>query len=94
MNCFNCSFEESCNGCIIAPGDAAMMDFFARGNIIIEWHSSLIEDDYNTGCNKVVEHTESLVDENYHMHLRDCFELFSKEEKLDEFSGVHCSKCK
>lgn len=51
MNCFNCPFEDNCNGCIISPGDAVMEDFFARGNIIIEWHSSLIEEDYNSGSN-------------------------------------------
>lgn len=65
MSCFNCSFEDNCNGCILVPGEAAMEDFIARGTIIIEWHSSLIEEDYNTGSNQIVEHQPKLVEENY-----------------------------
>ena len=65
MNCYNCSFEENCSGCIVPPGEEALVDFFARSNLIIEWHSSLIEEDYNPSSNFVIEHKEKEIEENY-----------------------------
>jgi hypothetical protein len=94
MNCFNCNFEESCNGCIIKPQIEALGDFFARSNLIIEWHSTLIEEEYNPGSNCLLSHSEGEQEEEQQMTLGDCFTLFTKEENLDVLDGIHCSECR
>jgi hypothetical protein len=36
-----------CSGCILSPGNEKIEDFFKKMHIAIEWHSILIEEDYN-----------------------------------------------
>jgi ubiquitin C-terminal hydrolase len=45
-----------CSGCILSPGNEIIEDFIKKIHIAIEWHSSLIEEDYNQEINEVIHH--------------------------------------
>lgn len=74
-----------CNGCILSPSNDFIEDFFKKCHISIEWHSQLIEDDYNTQSNEVLHHSSTLdkeiVDEEY-INLEDCLRKFHEVEEI------------
>jgi len=45
-----------CSGCILPPTDAYIDDFFLKCHLAIEWHSGLLEEDYNTQAGEVIHH--------------------------------------
>jgi hypothetical protein len=45
--CSQCNWMKMCSGCVLKPTDEFIEDFFKKVHIAIEWHSSLIEEDYN-----------------------------------------------
>ena len=59
--CCLCHWTEKCSGCIIEPTDAPIFDenFHQKTFIAIEWHSSLLADNYNQTANEVVEHVST-----------------------------------
>ena len=59
--CALCNWTEKCNGCIILPTDAPILeeDFIKKCFIAIEWHSKLLADQYNAQANEVVEHAST-----------------------------------
>jgi hypothetical protein len=47
---------EMCSGCILPPTEEIIDDFVKKVHLAIEWHSSLIEEDYNNQVNEVINH--------------------------------------
>jgi hypothetical protein len=47
FTCSLCNWMSMCSGCIMSPGNEKIEDFFKKMHIAIEWHSILIEEDYN-----------------------------------------------
>ena len=54
--CSLCNWMSMCSGCILTPGNDIIEDFFKKMHLAIEWHSSLIEEDYNQEINEVIHH--------------------------------------
>jgi hypothetical protein len=46
-SCSQCNWMQMCSGCLLPPTDDFIEDFFKKIHLAIEWHSSLIEEDYN-----------------------------------------------
>jgi hypothetical protein len=45
-----------CSGCTIPPTDEFIDDFFKKIHLAIEWHSSLIEEEYDHEITEVINH--------------------------------------
>lgn len=45
--CSKCNWMEMCSGCIMSPSEEIIDNFIQNMHIAIEWHSSLIEEDYD-----------------------------------------------
>lgn len=76
-----------------------MEDLPIRNFIVIEWHSKLLEENYNATANEVVEHAstaERPFDNEMQQHnytsLEDCLANFNKTENIE--NEIHCGKCK
>lgn len=48
-----------CSGCILSPTEEYVEDFFKKCHLAIEWHSSLIEDEYNPSANEIIHHAST-----------------------------------
>jgi hypothetical protein len=84
---------EVCNGCILPPTEDFIEDFFKKCHLAIEWHSSLIEEEYNQNSNELLYHfstKEQDIDEDNNVNLEDCLRMFHKEEDLGT-DPIHCS---
>ena len=59
--CALCHWMEKCSGCIIEPTDAPIFEECLTEKVFmaIEWHSSLLADNYNQTANEVVEHAST-----------------------------------
>jgi hypothetical protein len=58
--CACCDWMRKCSGCVLPPTEEPIDDYFRRGvYIAIEWHSSLIEEDYNEQVNDVIQHAST-----------------------------------
>jgi Ubiquitin carboxyl-terminal hydrolase len=47
FTCSQCNWMEMCSGCLLSPSEEVIDDFLKKMHIAIEWHSSLIEEDYD-----------------------------------------------
>jgi hypothetical protein len=90
-----------CSGCLLAPSAEPIEDFLMKMHLAIEWHSSLIEEDYNQEVNEVFHHKSTedkhLQDDNGgggHIHLEDCLRKFSEVEEIALSESIHCGTCK
>lgn len=96
-SCSQCNWMKLCNGCILSPTDDYVEDFFKKCHLAIEWHSSLIEEEYNPKANEVLHHSSiALKDEredNY-INLEDCLRKFHEVEDLGSNDNIYCSQCK
>jgi len=75
-----------CSGCILSPGDEIIEDFFKKMHLAIEWHSSLIEEDYNQEINEVIHHKsteDKEIQDDGHINLEDCLRKFHEVEEID-----------
>jgi hypothetical protein len=45
-----------CSGCLLPPTSLFIEDFPKLCHLAIEWHSSVIEEDYNSSANEVIHH--------------------------------------
>jgi hypothetical protein len=43
-----------CSGCVLAPGEEFIEDFFKKAHLAVEWHSSLIEEEYDHEVSEVI----------------------------------------
>jgi ubiquitin C-terminal hydrolase len=85
-----------CNGCILPPTDDYIEDFFKKCHLAIEWHSSLIEEEYNHQANEVLHHSStSIKDEKEadYVNLEDCLRKFHEVEDLGTNDNIHCPRC-
>jgi ubiquitin C-terminal hydrolase len=88
-----------CSGCILPPTGEFIEDFFKKAHLAIEWHSSLIEEDYNQAVNEVIYHSsiteEKEVQEEGALTLDDCLKKFYETEQMTEASElINCTVCK
>jgi len=75
-----------CSGCILPPGNEIIEDFFKKMHLAIEWHSSLIEEDYNQEINEVIHHKsteDKEIQDDGHINLEDCLRKFHEVEEID-----------
>lgn len=86
-----------CSGCIVSPSDEYIDDFFKKIHLAIEWHSTLIEDDYNQSVNEVIQHqsTEDKdIQDNGFINLEDCLRKFHEVEEIGSADHIYCGNCK
>ena len=71
-------------------------DFLKKCHIAIEWHSNMIEEDYNPTSNEVLRHSSVYKvdqdDDEKIVSLEKCLKKFHDIEKLTD--QTYCSKCK
>ena len=65
--------------------------------MVIEWHSTLIEEEYNQTANEVLHHPslalkEEKIDDT--MYLEDCLRKFHEVEDLGPQDNIYCGQCK
>ena len=99
--CSLCHWMEKCSGCVIEPTDAPTFEDSLHRKVFmaIEWHSSLLAENYNQTANEVVEHAstkergalEAQEQHNY-TTLDDCLTKFHKTEQLENETA--CETCK
>ena len=81
---------------MIEPGLAPIKDFLKKCHIAIEWHSNMIEEEYNPMSNEIVRHSSIEIsetdDEEKVISLEKCLQKFHDVEKLTD--STYCSKCK
>jgi ABC-type proline/glycine betaine transport system ATPase subunit len=86
-----------CSGCILPPTEEFIEDFFRKCHLAIEWHSSLIEEDYNHQANEVLHHSSTqdkeIIDEDY-INLEDCLRKFIEVEEISSTDQIYCSTCR
>ncbi|CDW76980.1 ubiquitin carboxyl-terminal hydrolase 15 [Stylonychia lemnae] len=72
-------------------------DFPRLCHLAIEWHSSIIEEDYNPAANEVIHHSSTqdkeIIDEDF-VNLEDCLRKFHEVEEISEKDNIYCSSCK
>lgn len=57
-SCSQCNWTEKCSGCVIEPNETVCIyDWLKKCHIAIEWHSQMIEDEYNPTSNEVMRHS-------------------------------------
>jgi hypothetical protein len=76
-SCSQCNWVQKCSGCIIEPGISPIKDFLKKCHLAIEWHSNMIEEEYNPMSNEIMRHSsiESLLetdDEEKVISLEKC----------------------
>jgi len=84
-----------CSGCVIPPTEEFIEDFFRKCHVAIEWHSSLIEEEYNSKANEVLHHSSVALKEEKEdnfINMEDCLRKFQEPELLDE--NIYCGGCK
>jgi hypothetical protein len=86
-----------CSGCVLPPTEEFIDDFFKKIHIAVEWHSSLIEDDYNQLANEVIHHKSTedkdIQDDGF-INLEDCLKKFHEVEEIGSADHIFCSNCK
>jgi len=86
-----------CSGCVLPPTEEFIDDFFKKIHIAVEWHSSLIEDDYNQLVNEVIHHKSTedkdIQDDGF-INLEDCLKKFHEVEEIGSADHIFCSNCK
>ena len=56
-SCSLCNWTQKCSGCVIEPSqDDRQTEFLKYCFIAIEWHSELIEEEYNSLSNENLKH--------------------------------------
>lgn len=57
-SCSQCNWTDKCSGCVIEPTEnICIFDWLKKCHIAIEWHSEMIEDDYNPTSNEIMRHS-------------------------------------
>lgn len=88
---------KRCSGCVLPPTDNYIEDFFKKCHLAIEWHSTLIEEEYNPKANEVLHHSSTSIkdekEDNY-INLEDCLRKFHEVEDLGSNDHIYCTKCK
>jgi hypothetical protein len=95
--CSQCNWMQMCSGCILPPSHEIIDDFFKKMHIAIEWHSSLIEEDYNQEVNEVIHHPsteDKEIQDDGHINLEDCLRKFHEVEEIGVAENIHCGNCK
>lgn len=46
-SCSQCKWNSMCSGCVIVPSSDILEDLFKKCHLAVEWHSSVMEEDYN-----------------------------------------------
>lgn len=79
-SCSQCPWLKMCAGCPLLPTDEPIEDFLKKGaHLAIEWHSSLIEEDYNSQVSEVIKHATTRdkdIQEDGFINLEDCLRKF------------------
>lgn len=87
-----------CSGCILPPTNEYIEDFCKKIHLAIEWHSSLIEEDYNQDVNEVIHHASTedskIQDEDGSLTLSDCLRKFHEPEQIEASEQINCTVCK
>ena len=95
-SCSKCNWLERCAGCIIEPTDEPIPDFLRFCHIAIEWHSQMIEENYNPIANEIMRHVSvdktQQDEEEQVISLEKCLEKFHVKEQLSE--KINCTQCK
>lgn len=51
-NCSICNWTEKCSGCIVEPSESVpIYDFLTKCHLAIEWHSQMIETEFDACAN-------------------------------------------
>lgn len=86
-----------CSGCIMSPSEEVIDDFIQNMHIAIEWHSSLIEEDYDHQINEVIHHASTedkdILDDGF-INLEDCLRKFHEVEEIGKADHIYCANCK
>ena len=96
-SCSLCNWTEKCSGCVIEPNETIpIFDWLKKCHIAIEWHSQMIEEDYDPTSNEMTRHrsteeVETEVEEQI-ISLDKCLQMFHDTEKLTDPS--FCGGCK
>ena len=86
-----------CSGCVLPPTEEFIDDFFKKIHIAVEWHSSLIEDDYNQLVNEVIHHKsteDKEIQDDGFINLEDCLKKFHEVEEIGSADHIFCRNCK
>ena len=56
-SCSQCNWVQKCSGCVIEPTEVIpIKNFLKQSHIAIEWHSKMIEQEYNPTSNEIMRH--------------------------------------
>ena len=86
-----------CSGCVLPPTDEYIENFFKKAHLAIEWHSSLIEEDYNNSINEVIHHkstSDKDIQDDGYINLDHCLRKFQEEEEIGFNDSIYCGTCK
>ena len=92
--CSHCAWVKKCSGCVIWPEETVIPQFLKKCHIAVEWHSQMIESEYNPISNETMKHETTLESEEADDHvisLDDCLQKFHDVEKLTD--KVNCTDC-
>ena len=95
--CSQCNWMDMCSGCLLPPSEEFIEDFFKKMHIAVEWHSSLIEEDYDHEVSEVINHSSTLdkdIQDDGHINLEDCLKKFHEVEEISTNEHIMCSNCK
>ncbi|TNV87076.1 hypothetical protein FGO68_gene9179 [Halteria grandinella] len=96
--CSQCTWMKMCSGCLLSPSEEHLDDFFKKLHLAIEWHSSLIEEDYNEQVNDVIQHQSTqdkqIQQEEGAIQLEDCLKKFQEVEEIGQADHIYCADCK
>jgi ubiquitin carboxyl-terminal hydrolase 4/11/15 len=95
--CSLCNWMDMCSGCLLPPCEEFIEDFFKKMHIAVEWHSSLIEEDYDHEVSEVINHSSTLdkdIQDDGHINLEDCLKKFHEVEEISTNEHIMCSNCK
>jgi ABC-type proline/glycine betaine transport system ATPase subunit len=93
-SCSQCNWMQMCSGCILTPTNDFIDDFFKKCHIAIEWHSSLIEEEYNQSSNEVLQHSSTSIKDNVqedNINLEDCLRKFHEVEDMGSNDNIFCT---
>lgn len=96
-SCSQCHWLKMCSGCVLPPCEEYVEDFFKKVHIVIEWHSSLIEDDYNQSVNDIINHKsteDKEIQDDGFINLEDCLRKFHEVEEIGSGDHIFCQSCK
>jgi hypothetical protein len=87
-SCCQCNWVQKCSGCLIEPSLVPIKDFLKKCHIAIEWHSNMIEEEYNPTSNEIMQHSSiegfEADDEEKVISLQNCLQKFHDVEKLTD----------